>query len=103
MTEDTTEDMTDMKNMIIATGGDHLHHIIVVTDQDQDLVPTVQGVIKKRSQLQSKYHFSTACCDPSFSCWFPAIILYPIKMFLVKMYFLLKYPFSSLLTVIFQV
>lgn len=23
-------------------GGDHLHHIIVATDQDQDLVPTVQ-------------------------------------------------------------
>ncbi|XP_013919550.1 PREDICTED: uncharacterized protein LOC106547043 isoform X1 [Thamnophis sirtalis] len=56
-TGDTTEDMTDMKNMIIATGGAHLHHTIVVTDQDQDLVPTVQGVIEEEKPVTEQIPF----------------------------------------------
>lgn len=48
MTEDMTEDMTDMKSMIIAIGGDLLLLIIAVTDHDQDLVPTAQGAIEEQ-------------------------------------------------------
>lgn len=56
-TGDMTEDMTDMKNMIIATGGDHLHHTTVVTDQDQDLVPTVQGVTEEEKPVTEQIPF----------------------------------------------
>uniref|UniRef100_A0ACB8FUY1 Uncharacterized protein n=1 Tax=Sphaerodactylus townsendi TaxID=933632 RepID=A0ACB8FUY1_9SAUR len=51
MTEGMTEDMTDMKSMIIAIGGDLLLLIIAVTDHDQDLVPTVQGAIEEQKPV----------------------------------------------------
>ncbi|XP_025063896.1 transformer-2 protein homolog alpha isoform X2 [Alligator sinensis] len=48
MTEGTTEDMIDMKNMI--TGDDHLHLIIAAIDRDQDPVHIAQDATEDQKR-----------------------------------------------------
>lgn len=77
-----TEDMTDMKNMIIVTGGDHLHPIIVVTDHDQDLVPIAQGAIEEQKLVTvANTIFKQRVLTLAFPMDPPAVILNPIKIF----------------------